>query len=114
MHIQNQTVVSLRYIMKNAAGDVLEDTMSAVPVQYVHGAGTILPSLESSLLGLKPGDKKCVNIFTAPELTDEDFSFDVVIDNVREASDQEIKHGQPANINDMDCDAGCDCYSARL
>ena len=30
MRIQNQTVVSLRYIMKNAAGEILEDNMKEI------------------------------------------------------------------------------------
>lgn len=113
MQIQNQTVVSLRYIMKNAAGDVLEDNMIAAPVQYVHGAGTIIPSLESSLNGLKVGDRKLVNLVAGADPADEDFSFDVVIDDVRKASDQEIKDGHPVKINDTECGADCDCYSAR-
>ena len=112
MRIQNQTVVSLRYIMKNAAGEILEDNMKGDPVQYLHGAGTIFPSLESSLLGLKAGDKKCVNLLAAPGLLDEDFNFDVVIDGVREASGEEIKDGHPAKIKDTKCDADCDCHSA--
>ncbi len=112
MHIQNQTVVSLRYIMKNAAGDVLEDNMNAAPVQYVHGAGTILPSLESSLLGMEAGGKKLVQLTKASGAPD-DFNFEIIVDDVRSATSEEILDGKPVSADALNCDADCDCHSTK-
>ncbi len=106
MHIQNQTVVSLRYIMKNAAGEILEDNMGAAPVQYLHGSGKILPSLESSLHGLKAGDRKVVSLKTGEDLTT-DFTFDVIVDDVRMASEDEILCGEPGKA--AACGPECNC-----
>jgi len=41
MHIAKDMVVAIRYIMRNSKGVVLEDTMNATPVNYLHGAGGI-------------------------------------------------------------------------
>ncbi len=109
MQIQNQTVVSMRYIMKNADGDIMEENMNAAPVQYVHGAGTILPSLESSLYGLKAGDRKSVYLSAASGLIDMDLSFEVIIDEVRSALKEEISQGYPLKVNISKCRPGCDC-----
>ncbi|MEP7230244.1 MAG: FKBP-type peptidyl-prolyl cis-trans isomerase [Ginsengibacter sp.] len=109
MRVQNQTVVSLRYVMKNAAGEILEDNMHTAPVQYVHGSGKILPSLESSLHGLEAGDKKVVSLKTGDAPGTEDFTFDVVIDDVREASKDEILHGEPVKETIAVCGPGCNC-----
>jgi FKBP-type peptidyl-prolyl cis-trans isomerase SlyD len=109
MQIQNQTVVSMRYIMKNADGDIMEENMNAAPVQYVHGAGTILPSLESSLYGLKAGDRKLIHLTAASGLTDEDFIFDIIIDDVRTASEDEILPGHPVQKKDTTCGTDCNC-----
>ena len=109
MRIQNQAVVSLRYIMKNAAGEILEDNMHTAPVQYVHGSGKILPSLESSLHGLKAGDRKMVSLKTGDAPGTEDFTFDIIIDDVREASKDEILHGESINEKATTCGPGCNC-----
>ncbi len=109
MRVQNQTVVSLRYVMKNAAGEILEDNMHTTPVQYVHGSGKILSSLESSLHGLETGDEKVVTLKTGDAPGIEDFTFDVIIDDVREASKDEILHGEPVKEKIAVCGPGCNC-----
>lgn len=109
MQIENQTVVSMRYIMKNADGDIMEENMNAAPVQYVHGAGTILPSLESSLYGLKAGDRKLIHLTAASGLPYEDFTFDIVINDVRPALEEELLQGYPVKVNVSKCGPGCDC-----
>ena len=108
MQIQNQTVVSLRYIMKNAAGETLEENLNSAPVQYLHGAGKILPLLESSLYGLKAGDRKLINLYATSGLPG-DFTFDVIIDEVRKASEDEIQSGNPVIKKDKPCGPGCNC-----
>jgi FKBP-type peptidyl-prolyl cis-trans isomerase SlyD len=105
MEIEKHTVVSLRYVMKNAEAEVMEDTMDAAPVQFVHGSGNILPGLESSLKGLKPGETKTLSI--SDERLSGIFYFAVVIDHVRAASSREIDTGKPAL--DSECGPGCCC-----
>ena len=75
MQVQNNSVVSIRYVMKNGRGDVLENTMNNDPVSYLHGSAGIQPLLQEQLKGLKKGDKKTVHLPAASGLTNEDFLF---------------------------------------
>jgi len=109
MQVCSNAVVSLRYRMKNSQGDVLEDILQSKPVEYLHGSGGILPALEADLIGLQPGDKKLVVISNATSFQlDASFYFDVVIDDVRVATEEEIKKGKPAK-EDMKEECGPDC-----
>jgi FKBP-type peptidyl-prolyl cis-trans isomerase 2 len=58
MCIEKDTVVAMCYTMRNGKGEVLEDTMHAVPVNYLHGSSGIQPLLQAQLEGLKAGDKR--------------------------------------------------------
>jgi FKBP-type peptidyl-prolyl cis-trans isomerase SlyD len=58
--IQNGKVIQLAYTLTNAAGDVLDRSDKADPFMYLHGAGQIVPGLETGLEGCKVGDKKKV------------------------------------------------------
>jgi hypothetical protein len=110
MHITKNSVVSVRYIMKNSRGDVLENTMNNDPVSYLHGSTGILPLLQAQLEGLKAGDKKLVYLTTSSELTSEDFIFDVIVDEVRVALKEEVLLGYPVQLNVSKCETDCDCY----
>jgi FKBP-type peptidyl-prolyl cis-trans isomerase SlyD len=111
MHIAKNSVVSLRYIMKASSGEVLENTLNNDPVSYLHGSTGILPALQAQLEGLKTGDKKMVYLTTVSELTNEDFIFEVIVDDVREALKEEILLGYPVKQNVAKCEADCECYS---
>jgi len=104
MQVKKDTVVTMRYVMKDDHGEVMEDTMNNSPVQYLHGSGIILPSLESLLEGLTAGEQKS---FTVTEKQwNNPFHFEVVIDEVRKATDEEIKMQRPMK---NDCGQDCCC-----
>jgi FKBP-type peptidyl-prolyl cis-trans isomerase SlyD len=102
MQITEKTIVSLRYIMKSSDGEEIENIIAGPAVKYLHGSGEILPELEASLAGLKPGDKKSI----ALELPDI-FHFDFEIDEVRMATADEINSGKPLTANA--CGPDCCC-----
>lgn len=102
MEITNNTIVSLRYIMKNSEGEELENTLNGPVVQYLHGAGKIMPELEGALAGLKTGEKRNISI-NIPDI----FHFDVEIADVRIATPNEIQSGIPQK--ESDCGPGCRC-----
>jgi hypothetical protein len=110
MCIAKDTVVAMRYIMRNGKGVVLEDTMHAVPVNYLHGSDGIQPLLQAQLAGLKPGDKKMVYLLKESGLTDDDFSFEVIIDSVRTVLPEEVLLGYPVMIDSEKCERDCGCY----
>jgi FKBP-type peptidyl-prolyl cis-trans isomerase SlyD len=111
LHIEKNNVVSIRYIMKNSNGVILENTMNNDPVSYLHGSTGILPLLQAQLEGLKTGNKKLVYLTAASGLTNEDFIFEVIVDEVRAASGEEILLGYPVKVNVAKCEADCDCYN---
>jgi hypothetical protein len=110
MCIAKDIVVAMRYIMRNGKGVVLEDTMLAAPVNYLHGSGGIQPLLQVQLDGLKAGDKKMVYLLKENGLTDDDFSFEVIIDSVRTALPEEVLLGYPVKIDIDKCERHCECY----
>lgn len=111
MRVADKTVVALRYCMKNSKGEVLENILGAAPVEYLHGGGNIMPALEASLTGLIAGTVKKVSISgdNDAQLT-ASYYFDVIIDNVRPATDEEIAMGKPAQPKkENECGPGCCC-----
>jgi hypothetical protein len=111
--VDKDMVVALRYIMRNGKGDVLEDTMQSVPVNYLHGSTGILPMLQQQLKGLAAGDKKKVYLFKNNSDADDDFEFDVIIDDVRVALPEEIILGYPTQITTAVCEDDCVCYDVQ-
>jgi|SRR5664279_325261 len=103
MHIAKNRIVSIRYIMKNSKEDVLENTMNKHPVSYLHGSTGIQPLLQAQLEGLKAGSKKVVYLTAASGLTDEDFIFEVIVDEVRVALKEEVLLGYPVKLNVAKC-----------
>jgi len=112
MHISEHTVVSIRFKMTNSRGEVLENTMEGPPIQYIQGGGNILPALEAELNGLKTGECKTVLISKEKGYNeaDDEFIVEVIIDEIRQATGQELKEGllqfkQPT----IHCGSGCVC-----
>jgi FKBP-type peptidyl-prolyl cis-trans isomerase SlyD len=110
MEVAANCVVSIRYIMKNDTGEVLENTLHGEPVSYLHGGTGILTILQQQLEGLKMGDKKAVHLHAEAGLTDHSFIFEVVVDEVRVALTEEIILGYPVQLRVAPCEADCACY----
>lgn len=62
MQIANNCVVSVEYQLTNQAGKVLDSATAAAPLEYLHGAAGILPTLERALAGKNAGDAFDVTI----------------------------------------------------
>lgn len=55
MQIQNNTVVTFHYQLRDVEGDYVEDSRGGQPPLYLHGYRGILPALEDKLTGLDVG-----------------------------------------------------------
>jgi FKBP-type peptidyl-prolyl cis-trans isomerase SlyD len=55
MTIEHQKVVTVHYHLTSMDGQVIESSRGREPLTYLHGAGTLLPSLERALTGLDVG-----------------------------------------------------------
>jgi FKBP-type peptidyl-prolyl cis-trans isomerase SlyD len=62
MTIENQKVVTVHYHLTNADGQVIESSRGSNPLTYLHGAGTLLASLERALTGLDVGAMTAVEL----------------------------------------------------
>ena len=111
MQVGLNTVVGIRYRMLNGKGEVLEDILEGSPATYLHGPGNILPALEARLEGMVTGEDKQIIVSgdTGFEGTDDSFSFEVVIDSVRPATEEEISLGRPKEEGEDEEDCGPDC-----
>lgn len=62
MKIGKDKVVSIEYTLKNADGTVIDTSDGREPLDYIHGAGNIVPGLEDALAGRSVGDELTVTI----------------------------------------------------
>ena len=65
MTIENEKVVTVHYHLTNAAGQVIESSRGRDPLTYLHGAGTLLASVERALTGLDVGATTTVELAPA-------------------------------------------------
>jgi G3E family GTPase len=79
--IGKNTIVTLSYTMRNGRGEVLEKRQTT----YLHGSSAISPILQAQLEGLEPGQTKKAILMKGEEDSDDDFTFDIVIEAVRQA-----------------------------
>lgn len=89
--IRKNTIVTLRYTMKNGHGEMLENSA----ISYLHGSPSISQTLQSQLEGLKPGDTKQAFLKKGQEGADDDFTWDIIVESIREATPEEQVHGVP-------------------
>jgi FKBP-type peptidyl-prolyl cis-trans isomerase SlyD len=65
VQIQEKSVVSIEYTLKNEEGEVLDTSDKGGPLVYIHGIGSLVPGLEKALDGKSPGDSLEVAITPA-------------------------------------------------
>jgi FKBP-type peptidyl-prolyl cis-trans isomerase SlyD len=58
MRVEPGRIVSIEYQVTLGNGEVVEATENEQPVQYLHGAGMLLPSLETALEETEEGTRK--------------------------------------------------------
>ncbi|RZU99037.1 FKBP-type peptidyl-prolyl cis-trans isomerase [Spiribacter vilamensis] len=65
MQIEKNAVVAIDYTLRDTEGEVLDASPEGQPLQYLHGAGNIIPGLETALEGKAAGDD--VEVTVPPE-----------------------------------------------
>ena len=63
--ISDGLVVAIHYTLKNDAGETLDSSIGMEPLEYLHGAGNIVPGLEDALSGKSLGEN--FQVVVAPE-----------------------------------------------
>ena len=62
MQITKNAVASIEYELKDDAGVIIDSSEGGEPLSYLHGAGNLIPGLESELEGQGSGDALKVRI----------------------------------------------------
>jgi FKBP-type peptidyl-prolyl cis-trans isomerase SlyD len=62
MAIEKNKVVSIDYTLTGDDGQVLDSSQGREPLAYLHGAGNIIPGLETALEGKSEGDQLNVQV----------------------------------------------------
>ena len=57
MNIKNDLVVSIHFGVAEVDGNALDSTENGTPLEYIQGAGYLVPGLEAELEGKEVGDK---------------------------------------------------------
>ncbi|HEX3904951.1 MAG TPA: peptidylprolyl isomerase [Polyangia bacterium] len=65
MQITDQKAVTIHYTLKDDAGEVLDTSRGRDPLNYLQGAGNVVPGLEKALAGKEAGATIAVTL--APE-----------------------------------------------
>jgi len=65
MKIQKNSVVSFHYALTDDEGKNLDSSSGGDPLDYLHGAGNIIPGLEKALEGKSAGDSLKVPVVAA-------------------------------------------------
>ncbi len=65
MQIGPKTVVSIEYTLKDETGEVLDTSDGREPLDYLHGAGNIIPGLEKALAGKSEGES--IEVTVSPD-----------------------------------------------
>lgn len=62
MRVKPGLVILLDYMVRIGTGKVVETSAGKAPIEYLHGAGQILPALERALEGLREGEQAAFSI----------------------------------------------------
>ena len=72
MNVADERIATIDYTLTNAAGEVIESSADGEPLAYLHGAGDLIPGLESALVGKSAGDRVQVEVLPALAYGDRD------------------------------------------
>lgn len=97
--INKDSVVSMSYNLKNAAGEELGRADGDKPLTYLQGAGQIVPGLENALEGLVIGDKKDVTLAPAEGYGELNPELKMKVERKMFPPDAEIKAGMQFRAN---------------
>ncbi len=62
MQIEQNTVAAIDYTLTDENGEVLDSSEGREPLNYLHGAGNLIPGLEQALEGSTEGDSLQVTV----------------------------------------------------
>ena len=89
-------IISFHYTLKNDAGKTLDASAKDKPLQFLEGAGQIIPGLEKELGSLKTGNKKKIKVVAKEAYGERDDRFLLTVG--RDQLPKEAKVGEEFEI----------------
>jgi FKBP-type peptidyl-prolyl cis-trans isomerase 2 len=93
--VGERMVVKLSYQLKLADGTVYDSSDPQSPLEFIYGAGMVVPGLETGLKGLKTGDKKTITVKAADAYGDRDETAVQTVPRSQFPEDMELKADMP-------------------
>ena len=111
MYATENCIITLRYGMRNGRGEVLTTLNDSLPFTFLYGSGALLPLLETAVKGMCAGETKMVWVTKEQGFAgiDDDFCFDIIVDDIRAATTEELRLKRQLK-NSEDCGDDCDCH----
>ena len=93
MQIARHKVATIDYTLRDTSNTVIDTSVGAEPLTYIHGTHSIIPGLERALLGKSPGDKFSVSIAAADAYGESDDSLMEVVPKDRFEEPEQLEVG---------------------
>ena len=97
--IRDGRIVTLDFELADSDGSVLDTSTRVGPMQYLHGAGQLLPALEGAVTGLEMGAEKTIEISCADAFGEPDEAR--IIEVTRTQLSPEAKVGEKVATQDQ-------------
>lgn len=107
-------VISLAYTLRLGDGEEIDAAGAGDPLEYLHGAGNIIPGLERELSGMSVGEAKRVKVLAKDAYgeMDPDAYEEVPLDFFPE--DLDLEEGMSLSLFDQSTGEHIDAYLAEL
>jgi FKBP-type peptidyl-prolyl cis-trans isomerase SlyD len=100
--VANDVVVSMAYALRINDGQLIDQSKDDAPLEYIQGAGQIIPGLEKELYGMNIGDEKEVQVKPVDGYGERDPDEVVEIPRQNLSESLELTVGKPLNVKDAE------------
>ena len=97
--VSKNKMVQMSYKGTLADGSVFSQSDAAKPLEFLVGAGTLIPTLEKAMLGMKVGDKKSITVKAADAYGEYDKAAVRVVPRQQFPKDLSLKVGERYQVN---------------
>jgi FKBP-type peptidyl-prolyl cis-trans isomerase 2 len=97
--VAGNKMVQMSYKGTLADGSMFSQSDAAKPLEFLVGAGTLIPSLEKAMMGMKVGDKRSITVKAADAYGEYDKAAVRVVPRVQFPKELELKVGERYQVN---------------
>ncbi len=97
--VSGNKMVQMSYKGTLADGSVFSQSDAAKPLEFLVGAGRLIPTLEKAMLGMKVGEKKSISVKAADAYGEYEKAAVRVVPRAQFPKDLEVKVGEKYQVN---------------